>query len=56
MQNMAVTNIEDMCYKSIYTGSQVLTALNAVFGLQLDRQYYQPKEFGSSPLFYSAVN
>lgn len=44
LQNMAVTNIEDMCYKSTYTGSQVLTALNAVFDLQLDRQYYQPKE------------
>lgn len=44
MQNMAVTNIEDMCYKSTYTGSQVLTALNSVFDLQLDRQYYQPKE------------
>ena len=41
LQNMAVTNIEDMCYKSTYTGSQVLTALNAVFDLQLDRQ---PKE------------
>ena len=44
LQNMNVTNIGDMCYKSTYTGSQVLTALNAVFDLQLDRQYYQPKE------------
>ncbi len=41
---MNVINIGDMCYKSTYTGSQVLTALNAVFDLQLDRQYYQPKE------------
>lgn len=44
LQNMNVINIGDMCYKSTYTGSQVLTALNAVFDLQLDRQYYQPKE------------
>ena len=31
----------NLCFE---TGSQVLTALNAVFDLQLDRQYYQPKE------------
>lgn len=44
LKSMEVTNIEDMCYKSTYTGSQVLTALNAVFDLGLDKKYYLPKE------------
>lgn len=44
LNNMEVTNIEDMCYMSTYSGSQVCTALNAVFGLGLDKKYYQPKE------------
>jgi hypothetical protein len=33
-----------MYYQSLYNGSQVLTALNAVFGLGLNKKYYQPKE------------
>lgn len=44
LNNMEVTNIEDMCYMSTYSNSQVCTALNAVFGLGLDKKYYQPKE------------
>ena len=44
LNNMEVTNIEDMCYMSTYSGSQVCTALNAVLGLGLDKKYYQPKE------------
>ena len=44
LQNMEVTNIEDMCYMSTYSSSQVCTALNAVFDLGLDKKYYQPKE------------
>lgn len=44
LENMEVANIEDMCYMSTYTCSQVCTALNAVFDLGLDRKYYQPKE------------
>ena len=44
LNNMEVTNIEDMCYMSTYSSSQVCTALNAVFGLGLDKKYYQPKE------------
>ncbi len=44
LNNMEVTNIEDMCYMSTYNNSQVCTALNAVFGLGLDKKYYQPKE------------
>lgn len=44
LQNMEVANIEDMCYMSTYSSSQVCTALNAVFDLELDKKYYQPKE------------
>ncbi len=44
LNNMEVANIEDMCYMSTYSSSQVCTALNAVFGLGLDKKYYQPKE------------
>ncbi len=44
LQNMEVTNIEDMCYASTYTCSQVCTALNTIFDLRLDRKYYSPKE------------
>lgn len=42
--NMEVANLEDVCYMSTYTCSQVCTALNAVFDLGLDKKYYQPKE------------
>lgn len=44
LKNMEVANLEDMCYMSTYTCSQVCTALNAVFDLGLDKKYYQPKE------------
>lgn len=44
LRNMEVANLEDMCYMSTYTCSQVCTALNAAFGLELDKKYYQPKE------------
>lgn len=44
LNNMEVANIEDMCYLSTYSNSQVCTALNAVFDLGLDKKYYQPKE------------
>ena len=44
LKNMEVASIEDICYMSLYTGSQLCTALNAVFGLGLDKKYYQPKE------------
>lgn len=40
-------SIEDMCYMSTYTGSQIYTALNADFDLGLDRKYYQPKELNN---------
>ncbi len=44
LKNMEVINVQDMYYQSIYNGSQVCTALNAVFELGLVKKYYQPKE------------
>jgi transposase len=44
LQNMEVANLEDICYMSTYTCSQVCTALDAIFDLRLDKKYYQPKE------------
>lgn len=44
LKNIEVENFEDMCYKANYTSSQICTSLNAVFGLELDKKYYQPKE------------
>lgn len=44
LKNMEVVNIEDLCYMSTYTGSEVLTSLNAIYDLGLDKRYYQPKE------------
>ena len=44
LRNMEVANIEDLCYMSTYTGSEVLTSLNAIYDLELDKRYYQPKE------------
>ncbi len=42
--NMNVANFHDLYYASMYTGSETLTSLNAVFNLGLDKKYYQPKE------------
>jgi len=47
LKNMEVVNIEDLCYQSIYTGSEVCSTLEEVFLLGLDRQYYKPKELHS---------
>lgn len=44
LNSMDVANIEDMCYMSTYTNSQICTALNAITGLDLDKKYYLPKE------------
>ena len=44
LNSMNVVNIEDMCYMSAYTSSEICTSLNAVTGLGLDKKYYQPKE------------
>ena len=44
LKNMDVANIEDLCYMSTYTSSQVCTALNAIMNLGLDKKYYQIKD------------
>ena len=44
LKNMNVVNMQDMYYASTYRGSQVCTALNGLYGLGLDKKYYQPKE------------
>ena len=40
LRNMNVVNMDDMYYKSIYSGSQALDALEKCFELQLNRKYY----------------
>ena len=45
LRNMQVTDINDLFYSATYEGSQILTALNALYPLsQLDRKYYLPKD------------
>jgi transposase len=44
LKNMEVTNVHDMYYLSTYNGSQICSALNAIFEIGLDKKYYQPKE------------
>ena len=44
LRNMNVSNSQDMYYTAAYRGSQVCTALNGLYGLGLDKKYYQPKE------------
>lgn len=42
--NMNVTNIQDAFYQSTYTGSQVCTALNEIYDLNLNKKYYKNSE------------
>jgi len=44
LKNMNVANLEDICYIATYSSSQVMTALNAIIPLELDKKYYQPKD------------
>ena len=44
LRNMNVVNIKDTLYAATYKASQVCTSLNGLFGLGLDKKYYQPKE------------
>lgn len=44
LRNMNVVNMDDMYYKSIYSGSQALDALEKCFELQLNRKYYRPSD------------
>jgi hypothetical protein len=41
--NMNVLDVQDAFYASIYTGSQLCSALNGVFGIGLDKKQYLPK-------------
>ena len=44
LKNMQVSDMEGFCYRSTYTGSQILTALSVLYPLsQLDHKYYLPK-------------
>ena len=47
LRNMDVVNIGDMCYASTYTSSRLMTALNSIYDLGLDKNYYQPKDLNS---------
>lgn len=44
LRNMNVVNMDDMYYKSIYSGSQALDALEKCSELQLNRKYYRPSD------------
>ena len=48
LQSMNVANVKDSLYVATYTASQVCTALNGVFGLGLDKKYYQPKQLNKT--------
>lgn len=43
LKNMNVVDCEGIYYKSCYTGSDVLDALEQIYGLQLNRKHYLPK-------------
>lgn len=44
LRNMNVFNNHDLYYQATYTNSAICDALNQVFKLDLDKEYYQPKE------------
>ena len=44
LQNMEVLDIQDQVYVPVHTGSQVLTALNSIFPIGLEKEGYLPKE------------
>lgn len=44
LQNMEITNVQDLFYLATYTDSKTLEVLNAVYDLKLDHKYYLPKE------------
>ena len=50
---MNVVNMDDMYYKSIYSGSQALDALERCFELQLNRKYYRPSDLNKIVKKYS---
>jgi len=44
LKSMNVTNIHDVEYMALYTGSRALEALTRLTSLQLDRLHYRPKD------------
>lgn len=44
IKNMNVTNCHDLYYHAIYNSGKICNALNAEFNLELDKEYYKPKE------------
>lgn len=53
LRNMNVVNMDDMYYKSIYSGRQALDALERCFELQLNRKYYRPSDLNKIVKKYS---
>ena len=53
LRNMNVVNMDDMYYKSIYSGSQALDALERCFELQLNRKYYRQSDLNKIVKKYS---
>lgn len=43
IKNMNVINNHDLYYQAIYESSTICDALNGITGLELDKEYYQPK-------------
>jgi transposase len=48
LKNMEVVNIQDIYYHATYSGSQVCTTLNDIFGMGLDKKHYLPKELNKN--------
>ena len=44
LRNMNVVNVQDIIYVAAYTASNACTSFNGLFGLDLDKKYYEPKE------------
>lgn len=47
LKNMNVTNVHDIEYMALYSGSKTLDALTELISLNLDRLHYRPKELNS---------
>ncbi len=44
LRNMNVKNNKDLFYEALYDGGEILSSLNALFPMNLDRRYYRPKD------------
>ncbi len=41
---MNVKNNKDLFYEALYDGGEILSSLNALFPMDLDRKYYKTKD------------